>query len=130
MSIETMTDKGEPKAIAPRATLKAADATMQRVRRATRPRFSAEDKIRVVIAGLKGEQPISDLCRHEGVHTVTFYTWQKDFMEAGKARLRGDTTRDANKSEVESLRRENQRLKMLVGEQLLENQLLKKSVVF
>ena len=108
----------------------AADSKIREIRRATRLKFMAEEKIRVVIAGLKAEQPISDLCRYEGISSAIYYNWMKDFMEGGKARLRGDTTRDATKGDVETLKRENERLKTLVGEQALDIRMLKKSVVY
>ena len=101
---------------------------IREVRAQTRRRFSAEDKIRVVLEGFRKEMPISDLCRREGISSALYYSWLKDFMEAGKARLKGDTLRDATHSEVKSLRQENMRLKELVGEQALEIQLLKKSL--
>ena len=94
----------------------------------TRRRFSAEDKIRIVLEGFRKEIPVSDLCRREGISSALYYSWLKDFMEAGKARLKGDTLRDATQGEVKELRRENGRLKELVGEQALEIQLLKKSL--
>lgn len=101
---------------------------IREVRAQTRRRFSAEDKIRVVLEGFRKEIPVSDLCRREGISSALYYSWLKDFMEAGKARLKGDTLRDATRSEVKSLRQENMRLKELVGEQALEIQLLKKSL--
>ena len=101
---------------------------IREVRAQTRRRFSAEDKIRVVLEGFRKEMPISDLCRREGISSALYYSWLKDFMEAGKARLKGDTLRDATHSEVKGLRQENGRLKELVGEQALELQLLKKSL--
>ena len=101
---------------------------IREVRAQTRRRFSAEDKIRVVLEGFRKEMPISDLCRREGISSALYYSWLKDFMEAGKARLKGDTLRDATQGEVKELRRENARLKELVGEQALEIQLLKKSL--
>ena len=101
---------------------------IREVRAQTRRRFSAEDKIRVVLEGFRKEMPISDLCRREGISSALYYSWLKDFMEAGKARLKGDTLRDATQGEVKGLRRENSRLKELVGEQALEIQLLKKSL--
>jgi transposase len=101
---------------------------IREVRAQTRRRFSAEDKIRVVLEGFRKEIPVSDLCRREGISSALYYSWLKDFMEAGKARLKGDTLRDATHSEVKSLRQENMRLKELVGEQALEIQLLKKSL--
>ena len=101
---------------------------IREVRAQTRRRFSAEDKIRVVLEGFRKEMPVSDLCRREGISSALYYSWLKDFMEAGKARLKGDTLRDATQGEVKELRRENARLKELVGEQALEIQLLKKSL--
>jgi len=101
---------------------------IREVRAQTRRRFSAEDKIRVVLEGFRKEMPISDLCRREGISSALYYSWLKDFMEAGKARLKGDTLRDATHSEVKGLRQENGRLKELIGEQALEIQLLKKSL--
>jgi transposase len=94
----------------------------------TRRQFSAEDKIRVVLEGFCKEIPISDLCRREGISSALYDSWLKDFMEAGKARLKGDSLRDATQSEVKELRAENSRLKELVGEQALQIQLLKKSL--
>jgi transposase len=101
---------------------------IREVRAQTRRRFSAEDKIRIVLEGFRKEIPVSDLCRREGISSALYYSWLKDFMEAGKARLKGDTLRDATQGEVKELRRENARLKELVGEQALEIQLLKKSL--
>jgi len=101
---------------------------IREVRAQTRRRFSAEDKIRIVLEGFRKEMPVSDLCRREGLSSALYYSWLKDFMEAGKARLKGDTLRDATHSEVKGLRQENGRLKELVGEQALEIQLLKKSL--
>jgi transposase len=101
---------------------------IREVRAQTRRRFSAEDKIRIVLEGFRKEMPVSDLCRREGISSALYYSWLKDFMEAGKVRLKGDTLRDATQSEVKGLRQENARLKELVGEQALEIQLLKKSL--
>lgn len=101
---------------------------MREVRRNTRRRFSAEDKIRVVLEGFRKEIPITDLCRREGISSALYYSWLKDFMEAGKARLKGDSLRDATTQEVKHLRAENARLKELVGEQALELLVLKKSL--
>jgi len=110
------------------ATPGSAAKLIREVRVQTRRRFSAEDKIRIVLEGFRKEIPVSDLCRREGISSALYYSWLKDFMEAGKARLRGDTLRDATQSEVKGLRQENARLKELVGEQALEIQLLKKSL--
>jgi len=110
------------------ATPGSAGKLIREVRVQTRRRFSAEDKIRIVLEGFRKEMPVSDLCRREGISSALYYSWLKDFMEAGKARLKGDTLRDATQGEVKELRRENVRLKELVGEQALEIQLLKKSL--
>ena len=108
---------------------KNAEHFIQDVRRKTRRRFTAEEKIRIVIEGLKREIPVSDLCRREGIPSAIYYTWLKDFMEAGKSRLRGDTTRSATSEDVDKLRRENDRLKTIVADQMLEVTLLKKSLI-
>ena len=101
---------------------------MKDIRRATRRHFSAEDKIRIVLEGLRGEDSVAELCRKEGIAQSLYYTWSKEFMEAGKRRLAGDTTRAATSDEVKDLRREAGALKEVVAELTLENRLLKKSV--
>jgi len=101
---------------------------IREVRQRTRKRFSSEDKIRIVLEGFRKELPTSDLCRRENISTAIYYSWLKDFMEAGKSRLKGDCLRNATKGEVRHLKEENSRLKELLGEQALENQLLKKSL--
>ena len=101
---------------------------IREVKRKTRKRFSSEEKIRIVLEGFRRELPVSDLCRRENISTALYYSWLKDFMEAGKSRLKKDSLRDATKSEVKSLRGENSRLKELLGEQALHIQLLKKSL--
>lgn len=101
---------------------------VRQVYRKTRKRFSAEDKIRIVLEGFRKEIPVTDLCRREGMSTALYYSWTKDFMEAGKSRLKGDSLRNATDGEVRGLRADNTRLKELVGEQALEIQLLKKSL--
>lgn len=98
------------------------------IRRKTRRKYSAEEKIRIVMEGLRGELSVADLCRREGIHSNIYYKWLKDFMEAGKARLSGDTRRDATVDEVEALKRDNARLKELVAELAIENHGLKKIV--
>ncbi len=102
---------------------------IRKAKKATRRRFSAEQKIRVVMEGIRAEEPVSVLCRREGIHTTVYYRWLKDFLEAGKQRLRGDTLREAGQDEVRALRDENGRLKQLVGEYALESMALKKSVL-
>jgi transposase len=105
-----------------------AEKAVREIRRKTRRRFSAEEKIRIVIEGLRGEESIASLCRREGIAANLYYRWSKEFLEAGKKRLLGDTQREASSSEVSELRKENARLKELVAETVLENRLLKKSV--
>jgi len=105
-----------------------AERAIKDIRRQTRRRFSAEDKIRIVLSGLRGEDSIAELCRQESIAQSQYYSWSKEFMEAGKKRLAGDTERDANTGEVKELRREARDLKEVVAEQTLELRLLKKSM--
>jgi len=102
---------------------------VKNIRRATRKHHSAEEKIRVVLDGLRGERSIAELCRHEGIAESLYYSWSKEFLEAGKRRLAGDTARAATGSEVKDLRRQAQDLKEVVAEQALELRLLKKSMI-
>src|SRR5579863_10072867 len=106
-----------------------AEQVVKNIRRATRRRFSAEDKIRIVLEGLRGEDSIAELCRREGIVQNLYYRWSKDFLEAGKKRLAGDTARSATTDEVKELRREAGALKEVVAELILENWLLKKSTI-
>jgi transposase len=106
-----------------------ADKIVRDIRRATRRRFSAEDKIGIVLEGLRGEDSIAELCRREGINQNLYYRWSQDFLEAGKKRLSGDTTREANTNEVKELRSQARQLKEVLAEQILENRLLKKSVI-
>jgi len=99
------------------------------IRRATRKQYSAEEKIRIVLDGLRGEQTIAELCRREGIAQSIYYKWSKEFLEAGKRRLAGDTARAASTDEVKDLRREARELKEVVAEQTLELRLLKKSMI-
>ena len=99
------------------------------IRRATRKHHSAEDKIRIVLEGLRGEDSIAALCRREGIAESLYYAWSKDFLEAGKRRLAGDTARAATTDEVKTLREEARSLKEVVAEQALELRLLKKSMI-
>jgi transposase len=99
------------------------------IRRATRKQYSAEEKIRIVLDGLRGEHSIAELCRREGIAESLYYSWSKEFLEAGKRRLAGDTARAATSDEVKDLRREAQELKEVVAEQALELRLLKKSLI-
>jgi transposase len=104
------------------------EAVVKEIRRQTRRKFTAEEKIRIVLEGLKGEASITELCRREGIVSNLYYRWSKDFLEAGKRRLQGDTVREASSSEVVTLRQEAEQLKQLVAELSLNNRLLKKSL--
>ena len=105
-----------------------AEKVVKDIRRATRKQYSAEEKIRIVLEGLRGEDSIAALCRREGIAQNLYYRWSKDFLEAGKKRLAGDTARAATSDEVKDLRREATALKEVVADLTLENRLLKKSV--
>ena len=106
-----------------------AEKTVRDIRRATRRKFSAEEKIRIVLEGLRGEETIAELCRKEGIAQNLYYRWSKDFLEAGKKRLAGDVAREATSDEVKGLRAEARQLKEALAEVTLENRLLKKSVL-
>jgi transposase len=97
------------------------------IKRITRRKFTAEEKIRIVLEGFRRDTPIRDLCRREGIKPSTYYAWLKDFMEAGKERLTRDVTRDATKLEIQEMKRENARLKTLVAELSLQVHVLKKT---
>ena len=105
-----------------------AERVVRDIRRATRKHHSAEDKIRIVLEGLRGEDSIAALCRREGIAESLYYAWSKEFLEAGKRRLAGDTARAATTDEVKALRQEARTLKEVVAEQALELRLLKKSM--
>ena len=113
----------------PMTTKAPAERVLKNIRRATRRHFSAEDKIRIVLDGLRGEDSIAELCRREGIAQSLYYVWSKEFLEAGKRRLAGDTARAATSDEVKDLRRESTALKEVVAEQALELRLLKKSMI-
>ena len=102
---------------------------MKDIRRARRKPYSAEEKIRIVLEGLRGDDSLAELYRREGIAQGVYYKWSKEFMEAGKRRLAGDTVRAANNEEVTELRREGRDLKEVVAELTLENRLLKKSMI-
>ena len=108
--------------------LEKSEAVVRDIRRRTRRKYSSEEKITIVLEGLRGEESISAICRREGIAPNLYYRWSKDFLEAGKKRLMGDTLREANSSEVSSLRQENDQLKGLVAELALKNRVLKKSL--
>ena len=107
---------------------KPAEKIVKEIKRRTRRNFSAEEKIRIVIEGLRGDDSVAAICRREGIHPNLYYRWSRDFMEAGKKRLQGDTTREANTDEVSRLKRENTDLKILVAELSLDNRLYKKTL--
>jgi transposase len=107
---------------------RSAEKTVRDIRRATRRHYSAEEKIRIVLEGLRGEDSIAELCRREGINSNVCYRWSKEFLEAGKKRLSGDTAREATSDEVKQLRSEATDLKETLAELLMENRLLKKSV--
>jgi transposase len=105
-----------------------AEKAIWNIRRKTRRLYSSEEKIRIVLEGLRGEESIATLCRREGIADSLYYSWSKEFLEAGKKRLAGDTARQATSNEVKSLRAEARDLKEALAEQMLENRLLKKSM--
>jgi transposase len=105
------------------------EETVREIRRKTRKKYSAEEKVRIVLEGLRGEEKIAEICRREGIHTNMYYKWSKEFLEAGKQRLVGDTKREADSQEVDDLRSENEQLKALVAELTLRNRGLKKSLL-
>ena len=105
------------------------EATVREIRRKTRKKYSAEEKLQIVLEGLRGEDTISELCRREGIHQNMYYKWSKEFLEAGKQRLAGDTKREADRQEVKEMRSENEQLKELVAELTLKNRVLKKSLL-
>jgi transposase len=98
------------------------------IQRQSRRQYSAEEKIRIVLEGLRGEESVAEICRREGLNSNVYYRWSKEFLEAGKKRLNGDTTREATGPEVQSIKSENEALKQLVAELSLENRVLKKNL--
>lgn len=107
---------------------KDSESVVRDIKRRTRRKFSSEEKIRIVLDGLRGEDSVASICRREGIAQTLYYRWSKDFLEAGKKRLNGDTLREANSDEVVELRRENGRLKEVVAELVLDKRILKKSL--
>ncbi len=101
---------------------------VKQIRKATRRRFTAEEKIRIVLEGLRGEIPVTELCRKEGIQSSIYYKWSKAFLDSGKNGLTRETNRDATSSEVRRLKEENEALKKAVAEMVLQNQKLKKSM--
>lgn len=103
-----------------------ASSLVREIKRRTRRLFSAEEKIKIVLEGLRGEESVAAICRRYGIHENNYYNWSKDFMEAGKKRLSGDTERNASSSEVKDLKEENTELKDLVAELSIQVKVLKK----
>jgi len=104
------------------------EKTVRNIRQQTRKKYTAEEKIRIVLEGLRGETTITELCRREGINSNLYYRWSKEFLEAGKQRLAGNTQREADSGEVKELKSENEQLKQLVAELSLKNRVLKKSL--
>ena len=111
------------------STKSPAEKAVRDIRRKTRKQYSAEEKIRIILDGLRGEESVAALCRREGIAESLYYSWSKEFLEAGKKRLAGDTARQATSGEVKDLKREMRDMKELVAELSLENRLLKKSMI-
>jgi transposase len=109
-------------------TPKSPESVVREIKRKTRRKFNPEERIRIILEGLKGEDSIAAICRREGIAPSLYYKWSKSFLEAGKQRLKGDTMREANSDEVSELRKENEQLKQLVAELSLKNRVLKKSL--
>ena len=107
---------------------RSASSLISDLKRKTRKRYNSEEKIRIIIEGMRGETTIAELCRREAISQANYYKWSKDFMEAGKKRLSGDTLREANTTEVDELKQENTDLKQLVAELSLDNRGLKKNL--
>ena len=109
-------------------TMQSPESVVREIKRKTRRKFNPEERIRIILEGLKGEDSIAAICRREGIAPSLYYKWSKSFLEAGKRRLKGDTMREANSDEVAELRKENEQLKQLVAELSLKNRVLKKSL--
>ena len=104
------------------------ESVVREIKRRTRRKFTSEEKIRIILEGLRGEDSIANICRKEGIASGIYYKWSKAFLEAGKRQLSGDTAREASRDEVSELRSENEQLKQLVAELSLKNRILKKSL--
>ena len=102
------------------------ESIVREIKRRTRRKFTAEEKIRIILEGLRGEESLTDLCRKERIHPTMYYKWSKSFLEAGKRQLNGDTIREASSNEVKELREENDLLKMIVAELTINTRMLKK----
>ena len=105
------------------------EAVVREIKRKTRKRYNTEEKIRIVLEGLKGEATIAEICRREGIYPNVYYKWSKEFLEAGKQRLIGDTQRQADSQEVVEMRSEIDQLKQIVAELTLKHRVLKKSLL-
>jgi transposase len=127
MPEETKAEHLSPEMTGATRSAETARALIRKTKRATRRKFPPEEKIRIVMEGVRGEVSVAELCRREGLHPTIYYKWLKDFMEAGKARMRGDNVREATSDEVKALRQENTRLKQSVADLSVANMLLKKS---
>ena len=109
-------------------TNRSPESVVREIKRKTRRKFNPEERIRIILEGLKGEDSLAAICRREGIAPSLYYKWSKSFLEAGKQRLKGDTMREANSDDVSELRKENEQLKQLVAELSLKNRVLKKSL--
>jgi len=109
-------------------TKQSPESVVREIKRKTRRKFNSEEKIRIILEGLKGEDSIANICRKEGIAPSMYYKWSKAFLEAGKQRLQGDTLREASSDEVSELRKENEQLKQLVAELSLELRKNKKNI--
>ena len=118
----------KPKTKLARRRVSEPEAVVRDIKRVTRKKYSAEDKIRIILEGLRGETSIAEICRREGLATGLYYRWSKDFLEAGKKRLQGDIVREANSNDVTELRKENAQLRDLVANFAIKNEILKKSL--
>ena len=123
-STKKPTPKAEPTKESPKPVL----SVIKDIQRQTKRQYSVEEKIRIVLEGLRGEISVAEICRREGMNPNVYYRWSKEFLEAGKKRLMGDAVREATAPEVQSMKTENDALKHLVAELSLENRLLKKSL--
>ena len=124
-----MTSEMADKATQAEARTEETRSFIRQVKRITRRQFTAEEKIRIVLEGIRHEVPVRELCRREGIQPNVYYSWLKQFTEAGRERLTHDTARDATRAEVDDLKRENLRLKQLVAELSIEVYVLKKSAL-
>jgi transposase len=122
-----MNPRERREAMRPKATQNP-ESVVKEIKRNTRRKFNSEEKIRIILEGLRGEDTIANICRKEGIAPSIYYKWSKAFLEAGKRQLNGDTIREASRSEVSDLRNENEQLKQLVAELSLKNRVLKKSL--